>query len=456
MTTAVSQGLDTWLAAFDRSVRRPGGAAPEWLVALRREAMTRFSETGFPTTRDEDWRRTSVAPIARTAFLPAVEAAPVTAPTEARIERLAPSAGARRLVFLDGRLVPELSRTAALPPGVTFTGLAAVLAAGNMDDLIRTHLGRYAIAAEGRSGAFTRLNTALFADGALLHLPEGIILEGPVHLIFVATGRQGAAVVSHPRVLIVMDRGSQATVVETYTGIGEGAGMTNAVTEIAAAEGTVLDHYRIQREGAEAFHIGRQQASLGRSASYATCSITLGAALTRNESAAVLAAEGIDCTLNGLTITTGTQHADNQTVIDHASPRCASRELYKGVLDGRSRTVFNGRIIVRPDACKTDSRQTNRNLVLSEEALVDTKPELQIHNNDVKCSHAAAIGQLDEAAMFYLRSRGLGREEARSLLTHAFVSDIVGRIKVAPLRDALEDLLLARLPGYQGVREAAL
>jgi Fe-S cluster assembly protein SufD len=311
--------------------------------------------------------------------------------------------------------------------------------------------------------AFTALNTAFLRDGLFLHLPDESVVPEPIHLLFVTqpapASAGGAAIMTHPRNLIVAGPGSRASLVESYVGPQESeqtAGFTNAVTEISLARNAVLDHYSLQRHGQAAFHVATTQVRQERSSRYTSHAISLGAALARYDIDVVLAEEGAECTLNGLYMTAGRQQVDFHTTIDHARPNCVSRELYKGVLDGHSRGVFNGKIIVRTDARGTDSIQANRNLLLSADALVDTKPELQIFNNDVKCKHAAAIGQLDEKALFYLRSRAIGLEAARSLLIHAFVSDIVGRISVEPLREALETLLLARLPEYSGVKEAAL
>jgi len=254
----------------------------------------------------------------------------------------------------------------------------------------------------------------------------------------------GNSIVMHPRVLVLVGAQAQCTIVEQYRGVAkEAAYFTNAVTEVVTGEGAVVDHYKIQREHASAFHVASMQVTLGRSANFSSHSISLGGALVRNDVGAVLET-GSHATLNGLYIVNGTQHVDNHTVIDHAKPNATSHELYKGILDGKSMAVFNGRIIVRKDAQKTDSKQTNKNLVLSDEATIDTKPELQIHADDVRCTHGATIGQIDEEALFYLRSRAIGRREARSLLTYAFAQDIVDRVKVKPLAESLERILFEK------------
>jgi Fe-S cluster assembly protein SufD len=251
--------------------------------------------------------------------------------------------------------------------------------------------------------------------------------------------------VSHPRNLIVVGTGGRATIVESYVGPGRDAYFTNAVTEIEGGPGAIVEHYKVQRESEAGFHVATVQARLDRDAGFDSYNVSLGGALTRNDINAVLDAEGVQCRLDGLYVASGRQHVDNHTCIDHARPHCGSRELYKGVLDGASRGVFDGRIIVRPDAQKTDARQVNKNLLLSEEALVDTKPQLEIEADDVKCSHGATIGQLDEDAMFYLRSRAISEEAARNLLIQAFVSEVIHRIRIEPLRAGLECLLFTRL-----------
>ena len=287
------------------------------------------------------------------------------------------------------------------------------------------------------SGTFLR-------DGAFIHVPKGVVVDEPVHLLFVSS-TNGTAVMSHPRNLIVVGEGSQVTVLESYAGLDAGASFTNVVTEIAAGDGAVVDHTLLQRDGEGAYHVGTVQARVGRGSSLSSHVISIGGALIRNDINVVLDGEGADCTLNGLYVTHGTQHVDNHTVIDHARPHGTSRELYKGVLEGRSRGIFDGTVIVRPDAQKTDARQVNRNLLLSDDALVDSKPTLLIRADDVKCSHAATIGQLEEDALFYLRSRGIGSGMARNILIQAFVSEILGRIRIEPVRTGLECLLYTRL-----------
>jgi len=375
-------------------------AAPTtFLEHLRGDARQRFSELGYPTTHDEDWRFTSVAPIARATFVP-------------------------------------VSRTGLLAcpvPGVQIEKLSE-------SGLIEAHLGRYATY---QNNAFVALNTASFEDGLLIRIAKGAVIEEPIQLIFESSAN-GQPTVSHPRTLILAAADSQATIVETYTGAANQHYFTNAVTELVAGDNAVIDHYKLQTESEKAFHVATLQVQVGRGANFRSHSISFGGALVRNDINAVLS-EGCECTLNGLYLVSGKQHIDNHTSIDHAKPHAASHELYKGILDGQSNAVFNGKILVRKDAQKTDAKQTNKNLVLSEEAVINTKPELQIHADDVRCTHGATIGQLDPEATFYLQSRGIGLAEARDLLIYAFARDIVDRIKVAPLREELERTLLEKL-----------
>ncbi|HEY3174734.1 MAG TPA: Fe-S cluster assembly protein SufD [Candidatus Polarisedimenticolia bacterium] len=442
----VTQDRDAATAAFARLWEKTPSGGRSWVDRVRTEAMARFSQLGFPTTRDEEWKKTSVAPIARSDFrLP--EPAPVPASVDAdSLERLTfRSEGCAVMVFINGSFAPTLSRTGPLPEGVRAGSLAA--ACETAREVVEPHLSRYATS-DGH--AFTALNTAFLRDGAFIYVPDGCVVPRPIHVVFVTIAPEtadGAPVLMlSPRVLVVAGRAAEMTLVESYASAGPGRYFTNAVTEMAIGRDASVDHYKLQREADEAWHVAVQQAHLEGTARLASHSISLGGGLVRNESNVVLAVEGAQCALNGLYLAGGRQHVDNHTLIDHVKPGCVSREVYKGVLDGRARGVFNGKVIVRPLAARTDSKQANRNLLLSDEALVDTKPELQIFNNDVKCTHAAAIGQLDETAIFYLRSRGLGREAARSILIHAFVSEIIGGIKVAPLRGSLEALMMARLP----------
>ncbi len=431
--------MSAYASTFERFEKESARAPGAWLAPLRRVAMGRFTEMGFPTTKQEAWRYTNLGQLARIPFRPAARSAALGAE---EVERLSLGDGeAPRVVFVNGHYAGGLSRFESLPAGVKLASLAAALISDG--DLVEQHLARYA---DHESHALAALNTAFIEDGVFLYVPDGVVLDHPVHLVFVSTRAEGPAepTVSHPRVLVVTGEASQATIVESYIGSMQDVYFTNAVTEITAGDGSVIDHYKVQRESREAFHVATMQASLGRNSTFSSHSVSLGGLLVRNDINAVLGDEGADCTLNGLYVLEGRQHVDNHLLVDHARPHGTSRQLYKGVLDGASHGVFDGLVVVRKDAQKTDSRQEIRNLILSEEALVDTKPTLQILANDVKCSHGATTGQLDEQSMFYLRSRAIGLESAREILVRAFMADIIGRIKVRPLRDGLDALLHAR------------
>ena len=424
--TGVAEQISPWLEAFTALERKRSGLAG--LEEVRAAAFQRFAERGFPTTHDEEWRFTNVAPIARVAY------APAPASGNLNLDELTAFASGVRLIFVNGRLV---STPEALPKGVRACSLAQAMAEDSA--AVRQHLARHA---SSDGNAFVALNTAFLEDGAYVRVARGTLVEQPIHLIYVtAPGAQPQA--AHPRALIVAEGGSEFAVVESYLCDGDGAYFSNAVTEIVAEDRAVVNHYKLQLEGPGAFHVATLQAQLGRSANFSSHSFSLGALLARNDANAVMS-EGAECTLNGLYLASGEQHVDNHTVIDHAMPHGTSHELYKGILDGKASAVFNGRILVRKDAQKTDSKQTNKNLVLSEDAVINTKPELQIFADDVRCTHGATIGQLDAEALFYLQSRGIGKEEGRSLLTFAFAQDVVDRVKVQGLRERLEALLIGK------------
>ncbi len=418
---------------------------PAWLRTLRQSAIGAFRRTGFPTTRDEEWRFTSVAPIAETAFVPA----PLAVVSSADVAPfLVPGLDGPSLVFVDGRFAPRLSAIEPRP-GLTISSLADALS--DRPAALEPNLGRWA-AVDGRS--FTALNTASFEDGAFIAVADGVVVEKPIQVLFLSTLTPAPAV-SHPRVLAVLGPNSQAHVVEVFAGLGPSVGFTNAVSEFVVGEGASLDHARIQRESETAFHVGHAQYQIERAGRVSAHAVALGGLIARVDSVAVLGGEGADCTLNGLYLGGGVQLVDNHTEIDHAMPHGTSRELYKGILDGRARGVFNGRIRVRPDAQKTDSKQTNKTLLLADDAQVNTKPQLEIFANDVKCTHGATVGQLSADALFFLRARGIGLEEARGMLIRAFARDVTGRIPLEAVRLEIERLLAARLPGGAALERTA-
>ena len=417
------------------------GVRGDWTAPLRRAALDAFAEAGFPTTRQEAWRHTNVAPFLEVPFRPDGDTGSNGITREA-IERYTFEPwDCSHLVFVNGRYSPGLSRLRPLPEGVVVASLAEAVAKHR--DLVEPHLGRIA-ATEGRP--FTALNTAMLEDGAFIGVPDRVVVPGDIHLLHVATPH-GGPVVSWPRTLVVAGTGSQVAVVESFVSHGPpGPGFTCPVTEVVVGDGASVEHYRIQREGEKTSQVAGIVARVGRNGSFGSWSVSLGGALTRNDLDVVLDGEGAQCRLDGLYVGTGAQHVDNHTSIDHVRPHCSSQEFYKGVLDGRARGVFDGRIIVRPDAQKTDAHQVNKNLILSEDALVDTKPQLEIFADDVKCTHGATVGQLEDDALFYLRSRAIGLEMARNLLIQAFMSEVLHRIRIDAIRAGLECLLYTRMP----------
>jgi Fe-S cluster assembly protein SufD len=426
----------SYLADFDARRARLA-AEPSWLRQQRETAIEAFGRLGFPTTTQEEWRNTNVAPIGA-APIPraAAQATPATVAMIAGFSSLQPAA---ELVFVNGEFAPSLSSRGDLPPGVRVENLALMLAAPVAGP--DCALGEQANV-DGH--AFAALNAALFADAAIVRVPPGCRIENPIHLVFLAES-PGARVAMYPRVLVVAGEGSEVRVIERYAGRDSQQYFTNAVSEIVVGDGALVDHYRVQCESSRAFHVGMLHVRCGRDSRFSSHSIALGGALVRNEVSAVLGDVGGSCELNGLYLADGNTLVDNHTAIDHTMPHCESHELYKGVLGGHARGVFHGKIIVRPDAQKTDAKQTNKALLLSDHAQVNSKPQLEIFANDVRCTHGAAVGQLDDEALFYLKARGVGADDARRMLVEAFVGDVLGRVRLASLGAELDALLQSRL-----------
>ncbi len=431
--TAVEH-VESWLDSFSEAAKGAGNLP--WLRRLREDAFARFCETGFPTTRDEDWRFTNVSAIARTTFRPA-GAAKVTA---AEIAPYRVDGVAAQIVFVNGRFAPELSQLNRLPKGVTVASLRERMESHPQE--LEQHLGRYA---DIRRDPFCALNTAFLSDGAYVHVARGVVVEAPVYLLYLST-EESTPAMTHPRNLIVADDESQVSVIEDYASVGrESVVLSNAVTELIAGESATAQHYLIEREHLKAFNVQTLRIQQGRSANVASHSLLLGGGLVRNNVHPVLAGEGGECLINGLFLGTGRQHLDNYMHVEHASPHCGSRQFYNGILDQQAHGVFHGRIVVHKDAQKTDAKQTNRNLLLSDDAQIDTKPQLEIYADDVKCTHGATIGQIEENALFYLRSRGLSEAEARKLLLLAFAEECVERMHSAVAKELMERLIREHL-----------
>ena len=427
---------DNYLALYSAIEPALAGRRTAWVKELRAAALARFADQGFPTPRQEAWKYTDVGILQRREYHPS------NTETDAVTEQaLAPFVfpNCHRRVFVNGHYAPSLSTPGSLPRGVSISSLAQAL--DQAPDALQPHLGQYA---RGEDNGFVALNTAFMTDGAYVHLAPGAVLETPIHLIYLSTAaRDGLA--AYPRNLVVAEDGSQATIIESFIGLGNAHYFTNGVTELALGLNAGIERYVLQQENAQAIHVSSSFVHQPRDSRYTSHCISIGAALARNEIHVALDGAGSECTLNGLYLAGGRQHVDNHTLIDHAQPRGTSREYYKGVLDGRARAVFSGKIIVRPDAQHTDAQQTNHNLLLSRDAEADSRPQLEIYADDVKCSHGATVGQLDKDALYYLQSRAIDHDTARNLLIYAFANDILNRLKIAPLRERLEHLLTHRL-----------
>jgi Fe-S cluster assembly protein SufD len=425
----------------DLELRAGSGMAegPEWLEPVRRAAADRFGATGFPTAKDEEWRFTPVGPIAHTRWRP-TPGVPTTVPAD----RLTPFNFGHpewtTLVFVNGAYSEALSRIADLPRGVRVGSLAEALRGDGQ--ALEAHLTRHA---PFDGSPFTALNTAGFRDGGVLHVPAGLDLERPVHFVYVTT-EEAEGIAIHPRNVIVVERGARASVIESYVTLAPGGVYwTNPVTEVAAGAGSWLEHTRIQRESERAYHVGLTHVDQQRDSHYRSFSMAMGGALARHNLHVRLNDENIETLMYGLYITRGDQVVDNHTAIFHDQPNCRSWEVYKGVLEGRSRAVFNGKVFVQPVAQKTDAKQTNRNLLLSDLAKVDTKPQLEIFADDVRCTHGATVGRLDDTALFYARSRGVPLDAAERLLTYAFAAEVIDEVALQPVREELDRLVLERL-----------
>jgi Fe-S cluster assembly protein SufD len=419
--------------AFFDHFARVRSQDPTWLSLLRRDAFERFLERGFPSTGEEAWRFTSVAPLAETSFSLA-QGLPVPAGSSVSDARYTGDWAPHELVFVNGLYVEELSSKAKLPEGVVVASLSQAL------DTHSDELEAVLSLPRAEDGTvFSDLNLAFLDDGAFVFVPENIQVEVPIHLVFLTAVATPA--VSHPRTVVLVERGGRVSIVESYVGSPGSVYLTNTASDVLAAGGASVERYKLQRESKSAFHVGSHRFLQARGTTIQDYSLSLGARLARNDIHSLLDGEGADLTLNGLYVVGGNQHVDHHTVIDHKEPHCTSRELYKGVLDDTSSGVFNGRIIVRGGAQKTSAQQTNKNLLLSEDALVNSNPQLEIHADDVKCAHGATIGQLDKESLFYLRSRGIGLEDARNMLTRAFMADMSERIRIAAIRDAMRALV---------------
>jgi Fe-S cluster assembly protein SufD len=437
MTPKANNGTESLVETF--SQLEVAAAQPKWLAPLRKAGIASFADQGFPTLHDEDWRFTNVAPIAKLPFQLASQVAVNGAESKLLDDAAFTKLPGHRLVFVNGFFCAKLSSIKPVSGGVRIENLAATLA--NDSALIEKHLGKYAHAA---GNTFAALNQALFTDGAFIFVPKGVEVSEPIQLIYVSSAKQNGEVIL-PRNLVIAEANSKLTVVESYISTGNVAYFTNAVTEILAGDNANVEHVKLQDEATEAFHIATIAGEFGRASNVSVHSFALGAKISRNNIRTNLAGEGLECVLNGLYLTKDEQLADHHMVVEHAQPHCASHEYFNGILDDKSKGVFHGRILVREIAQKTDAKQTNKNLLLSDDATADTKPQLEIYADDVKCTHGATIGQLNKESIFYLRARGIGSDMARQMLIHAFAGEIIERIKCEPAREVIDKLVWDRL-----------
>jgi Fe-S cluster assembly protein SufD len=434
-------GLERYSAAFEALHRGAAADDPQWVQALRREAMSRFMELGLPTARrgNEDWKYTDVRPITRVPFQPVIGPQPAMPDDWALDLDVAGESGWDRMVFVDGVYMPRLSSLSSFPNGVLVTNLD--MAIKSAPDLLESHLARHA---GYETHAFTALNTAFAREGAFIYVPDGAVLEKPIQILYLsAVG--GHDMVTNPRSLVLVGKGSVATIIESYASLTDDRHFTNGVTEIVLEPGAILNHYRVQCQSEEAYHIATTHVVLDRDSTFSSFTLDLGGSLARNNLHVLLDGEGSSCALNGIYVATRSQHVDNQVFVDHAKPHTTSRELYKGILNGRSRAVFHGSINVRQNAQKVDARQENRNLLLSDQAEADTKPAFWIYADDVKCSHGASCGKMNDGALFYLRSRGIDEEEARRILIQAFVTEVIDTIGSGSIRSHVGGLVTGGL-----------
>lgn len=433
MVTELVKSGDQYQTAF-RAVRESSPTVP-WLELVRSGAIDRFEQLGFPTVHDEEWKYTNLAPLAKESFQPAVSPVDVITNTE---QFAYPETANAHLVVVNGFLREDLSTKTGLDEIVAIDLFSAVGDA-RYNKIARKYLARNA---NYHDNGLKALNTAFLQSGVFLWIPKNVKLDTPLQITFVADGPQ---VASFPRLLVVAEENSSATLIESFVSTGDETHFTNAIAEIVVKDGARFEHYRLQNENRNAFHVATTAAELGRASSYDTTSINFGGRLARHDISVVMDHEGAECWVDGLYVAGANQHTDTHSVIDHKQPHCNSHQLYKGILDGNARAVFNGKIFVREGAQKTDAMQTNKNLLLSPQARVDTKPQLEIYADDVKCAHGAAVGQIDEEELFYLQTRGMNPELGRSLLTYGFAEEVIGKIKIDSIRSQLDEAVLTHL-----------
>lgn len=439
----MSVDIQHYLSDFDQL---HNNAETDWFSEQRQSAMDIFKEAGFPDSRQENWKYTNVRPIAINSFSNLGNKNVSISTDEIDAVRFQ-GMDCIELVFINGVYLEEHSRLDDLPEGIVIENMANALSKDS--ELLAKHLAQYA---DSNISPFTALNTAFIQHGTYINVPANIVIEKPINILYLSK-INASSFATHPRNLIVMGEHSEATVIESYVGLDEADYFTNAVTEVSLSSHSILRHYKIQQESLNAYHIGNLNVMQGKNSLFESHSISLGGSLVRNDIHSQLAAEGAEVVMDGLYMTNNDQHVDNHTRVDHLEPHTHSTENYRGVMNGNSRAVFNGKVVVHPQAQKIEAHQNNANLLLSDDAEIDTKPELEIYADDVKCSHGATVGQLDQDMLFYLRSRAIDEDTARSLLTFAFAEEVINKINLLPIRDRIEFLVVGQLPDANLIRE---
>ena len=435
-----SKEIEKYLSDFHAFENNGASHDPAWLTNLRHAAIGKFSELGFPTIKHEDWRFTNILPLTRSRF----RRAPIAGLPSVRLEEInkhiVEGCSKSVLVFVNGHFNKELSNISSLSKGIVAGGLAESFEVHG--DLVQRHLGKHLSL---QSHPFAALNSAFIHDGAFVYVPEGMDVKSSIQLLFVSAGQGDQHAVAYPRNLIIADKNTSATFIESYVSLSEEIYFTNTVSEVFVGKESAVDYVKIQRESEKAFHVGTMQVEQGSQSRFTAFSLALGAAIARNDINIAVNGEQCETMLDGLYLPANDQLVDHHTFIDHTQPNCSSREIFKGIITGKSRSVFNGKIFVRREAQKTDSKQTNKNLLLSDEATVDTKPQLEIFADDVKCTHGATVGGLDAASLFYVKSRGISEEAARALLTVGFAGEVTNYINNEALRKHVDTLVIERL-----------
>lgn len=432
----VAEFKEWFINNFSEFEKNMNGEKEHHIHQLRREAIKNFSKLNFPNTKDEEWKYTNISPLLNHKFVPANnESAEKKIDTSAFLFSKDEHSV---ITFINGIYSKVNSKLMDLPAGVLIDSLSLI--EKNKPELIQQYFGKFASTG---NNIFTALGTAFINDGVFIHIPDGKVIEDIIHILYI-TDTSDEEIIVQPRNLIVAGKNSQATIIEHYLSISDSIYFTNSTTEVIADENSVIDHIKLQEESKNAFHFSRMEVEQERYSNFTSHAVSFGSQISRNDITSRFNGEGGECTLNGLFLTEGRQLFDTHTLMDHANPHCNSHEHYKGILTDSSRGVFSGKVLVRKDAQKTNAFQQNNNILLSKDALVNTKPQLEIFADDVKCSHGATVGQLDGEAMFYLKSRGIGDEAGKAILIHAFASDVFKSIKVEAVRNYLEVILTNR------------